>query len=710
MKRVPARDRAPASSAGIGSVPAGRHASVTVFLLALVIALAVAATHWPVLGATAISADDDTFVTNNRLVTNPGAASTARFFAEVLNPSTVPGYYLPVTMTSLMLDYAAGGRTERPRVFHISSLALHVAVALLVYLLLLRLLGAAVPAALAALAFGLHPLTVEPVAWISERKTLLASLFGLGSILAYLHAVRNRAPALRVASLVLFALALMSKPSATSLPLLLMALDFWPLRRLDRAALLEKWPYVALAALSTAISVISLTRTDVITRLPLTLIDWIVRIGYLIAFYLLKVVWPARLSVVYPPPEPFSLANPAVLGGLSLIAVVTVALLLLRRRAPAGLTAWLFVVVALAPTFGVLAWSRQVAWDRYFYFPAVGLTLVLAAGLAVLWARSGQLGRVAILACSTALLAAEVGATRAALRPWSDSVSLWRNAVAVAPLEPSAHNGLGMAYGRGGDYEAAAAEFRRALELEPDYPMSQRNLGKAFLALGRLEEAGQHLRRAELTSPPNAEVQYQLGFIALRQGQPDSAAVHLQRALALDPHLADAALQLGIMYGEQGRLADCLLWMRRATNLAPNHPGARLGLAMALMKSGGADIEAIDNLHAVLRLKPDWTAPLNSLAWLLATHPEERLRDANQALRLAERLVELTGGREARALDTRAAAQAAAGRFDAARADAERALELAVAAGDDSLAALIRQRVALYQRGLAYTEPVVARF
>ena len=701
-RRVATRATAPAA--------ATRGPVLHAWIAAILIAMAVATAHGPVLGTTAISADDDTFVTNNPLVTNPSPAAVARFFGEVLSPSTVPGYYLPVTMTSLMLDYAAGARTERPRVFHVTSLALHVAVVLLVYLLLLRAVGAVLPAALAALAFGLHPLTVEPVAWISERKTLLVSLFALGSVLAYVESARRRTPLLRVASLALFALALLSKPSATSLPLLLLALDGWPLRRLDRAAWLEKWPYAVLAAASAVISVVSLTRTDVIARLPLTPLDWVWRTGYLVGFYLGRAVWPVSLSVVYPPPAPFSPAHPAVLAGLAAVAVLTVSAFALRRRFPAGWTAWLFVILTLAPTFGVVAWSRQVAWDRYFYLSAVGLALAGAAGFASLWTRLGRTGRAAALAGVTALLVAEGVATRVALRAWTDSVSLWRNAVAVAPGEPSAHNGLGMALGRGGDFEAAAAEFRRALELERDYPMSQRNLGRALLSLGRLEEAGRELRRAAATSPPNADVQYDLGCVAHGLGQPDSAAAHFQRALALDPQRADAALQLGIVHGERGRIAECTAWMRRAVQLAPAHPGARLGLAMALLKSGGADREAIANLRATLALKPDWLGPLQTLAWLLATHPQAALRDPGEAVLLAERLVELTGGREGRAFDTRAAARAAAGRFAEAQADAERAIRLAEAAGDDSLASRVRERLTQYQRGVAHTEPVTAGF
>src|SRR5881628_2407955 len=152
--------------------------------LLLVLAL-VAAAHWPVLGAQAISLDDNDFIKNNPLVTHPGWASTSRFFSEVLHPSTVHGYYLPLSMTSLMVDYALGGRPNDLRVFHRTSLALHLFTTALLVILLYRLFGALIPAAIAGLLFGLHPLTVEPVAWVGERKTLLAACFALAALVAY---------------------------------------------------------------------------------------------------------------------------------------------------------------------------------------------------------------------------------------------------------------------------------------------------------------------------------------------------------------------------------------------------------------------------------------------------------------------------------------------------------------------------------------------
>jgi tetratricopeptide (TPR) repeat protein len=679
-------------------------------LAIVLIGLSVVATHAPVLRARAISADDDSFVTNNRLVTNPGWGSARRFFVEVLSPSTVAGYYLPVSMTSLMLDYAAGGRTDRPRVFHQTSLALHVVVTWLVFLLLFRLLGSAIPATLAALTFGLHPLTVEPLAWISERKTLLAALFGVASMLGYVEYVRRKSRAWMATSVALFTLGLMSKPSVTSLPFLLLLLDHWPLKRLRLAAIAEKWPFFLVAAASGVIALLSLTKTDVIVTAPLPAFGWGLRIGYLLMFYLGKALWPVHLSVIYPPPNPFSLSNPLVIAPFAAACAFTATLFAVRTRAPGAWLGWLFMTLALAPTFGILAWSRIIAWDRYFYFPALGLVLALGWGLTALWERPSRARRLVIAASGSLVLIAEARAARMAQRPWMDSVALWGNAVAIAPGEPMAHNGLGTAYGRQASYEEAAHAFRHALEVAPDFLQSRRNLGTALVSLGRLDEANPHLRRAEALAPADPEIAYELGWAAHEAGKLDSAAAHYQRALKLKPDHVASVIELGIVRAQQGRTVEGLELLRRAATLAPAHPGARLGLAMTLLQSRGHDAEAIAALRQAVRLKPDWPAPLNTLAWLLATHPDPRLRNGEDAVRFANRVVELMGEREPGALDTRGAAEAAAGHFDRARASAARALELAVAAGDDSLADGIRRRIALYERGMAYTEPVKANF
>ena len=405
-------------------VPASRSGFRRGFALAaaaLLVGALVCAIHWPVLHTRALSIDDAEFVTKNPLVRTPGWPSVGRFFGEVLNPSTVRGYYLPLSMTSLMLDYAMGGRPGDPRVFHRTSLALHALNTILILLILYRLFGALVPATLTALLFGLHPLTVEPTAWIGERKTLLATCFALASILGYLQHARGKGRGWIGASVGLFVLALLSKPTVTLLPVLLLMLDRWPLRRLGRAAVIEKWPFYLVSLASGVITLISHQRTAGLggadyAGLPL-------RAGYLLEFYLWKMVWPGDLSCVYPQPAPFAISNPAVLLGLAVTSLVALLLIWTAKRHPGPLTGWLFFVVAIAPTLGLVQYSWIIASDKYAYFPALGILMVIGYGLTAAWSSSRLSGlgsRALLLLALSLVLATEARGARTTLRNWTE--------------------------------------------------------------------------------------------------------------------------------------------------------------------------------------------------------------------------------------------------------------------------------------------------
>src|SRR5262245_12561196 len=222
-------------------------------IAALLVGAIVAVVHRPVLESQAQSLDDPMFVTNNPLVMNPGWTSVRHFFVEVLHPSSVAGYYLPLSMTSLMTDVALGGRPDDLTVFHRTNLALHVINTLLVLVILYRLFGALMPAAITALLFGIHPLTVEPVAWVGERKTLLATCFALASLWTWLLSLGPRRSGWRIASVGSYLLALLSKPTVLLLPLLMMIVMWWPLRRPARAMIAATWPYLVRSAAFAAI-------------------------------------------------------------------------------------------------------------------------------------------------------------------------------------------------------------------------------------------------------------------------------------------------------------------------------------------------------------------------------------------------------------------------------------------------------------------------
>lgn len=709
-----------------------RPRGVVVALACVLVGAVVLATHWPVLRAGALALDDDLYVTYNPLVSRPGWESAGRFFREVLEPSSVQGYYHPLAMTSLMLDHARGGRADDLRAFHRTSLALHVINSVLVFLILHGLFGGLLPAAAAALAFGLHPLTVEPVAWVAERKALLAGLFSFASVLLYVGYCRRSRPraapgseadadrgaaegiAARgwlAAAAGCYALALLSKPTATPLPALLLLLDAWPLCRLDRRALLEKWPFYLLAALAATVTLVSQQRVGGIAAAGHTdLARWPLQVGYVLSLYLRNLAWPAQLTVIYPRPEPLTLSNPAVLAGVLGVVALTVCVVALVRRTHAPLVAWLFLVVGLAPTLvlGLVKYSWVIAFDNYLYVPALGFFALLAAAIGHAWKRPGRLrfGPPALVVPAVlVVLALEAGATRATLRNWTDSLTLYRYMERIAPDSPVIHNRLGILLAAQSDHDAATRELEKALALEPAYGDAHYNLGIVLARQGRAAESIEHFQKAAEILPRSAEAAYNLGQALRLVNRPAEAERELRRALLLAPDYVDAMDQLGSMLAMQGRAEEAARQFRMALALAPEAPRLHYQLALTFMMMGGRTREAAQHLERAVRAVPDWAEALNALAWLRATSPDPAVRDTAEALRHARRAVELTGEARADILDTRAAAEAAAGRFDEAAATARRARDRALEAGADSLARSIDGRARLYQRRVAYIEP-----
>lgn len=673
----------------------------------ILVAALVAAVHWPVLKAQALSLDDDAFVSYNPLVGHPSWHSVWQFFREVLHPSTVKGYYLPLSMTSLMIDVALGGSSADLTAFHRTGLVLHALNSMLILLILYRLLGSLAPATIVALVFGLHPLTVEPVAWIGERKTLLAAFLAFASILMYLEQQRRTGRGWRYSSFALYALALLSKPTVVMLPLLLLALDAWTMRRLRWAAVLEKWPYFLLSAVSGVITLLSHARTATISSMSgVDYLHWPMHAGYLLTFYLSKILRPTGLTSIYPSPDPFTLANPAVAIGLVVAIVFTVALAVAARRRREPLVGWLWFVAALVPTLGLVQYSWVIASDKYVYFPALGLLMVVGAGLAAIWnghRLSRRASRIVLVAFATVLLTAEARQSRATLRPWSDSFGLFQHMETLAPDSPPIQNTLGILMMERSAPEEGIRHFRRAVELAPAFHEAHYNLGLALAARGNLDESIEHLRTAATLAPTNANAAYGLGVALRLAGRSDEASREFERALQIEPRAVSAHAQIGAMLMLRGQAEEGCAQFRQATALEPADADLRFKLGSALVLAGHPQ-DAVRELREALRLRPDWPVCLNALAWLLATTPEPSLRAPVEALPLAMKASRLKGDADPEILDTVAAAQAAAGRFDEAAQTARKAAALATAARANGLARAIEGRARLYDQRSPYLE------
>lgn len=560
-------------------------------LLFLAVVAVVAGVWRPVLASKAVYLDDPEYVARNDLIGAPSLRSAATLLREALAPSTVGGYYHPLAMISLMLDYAAGGRLDDLRAFHRTSLALHLLNTLLVMMLVRMLLGDALAAAVAGLLFGLHPQAVESVAWVASRKNLLATTFALGCLIAHVRYARGGGWFAYGAGLLALAAALLSKPSTVPLPVLLLVLDFWPLGRFGtwRAATLEKTPHFLLAAASAVVTYVSQSATA-FTTLPGSGSEShrVFTVLHNLAFYPLKYACPVALSAHYPEPATLGPAHPMVLAALIGGPVVAALLLVLARRgARAPLAAALFFLAGVLPTLGIVGFTNTIAADRFAYLPGVGLVLAAAALVAHVRRRCPNRTPLALAAC--ALLATGAGwQTRRGLDDWRDTPTLFERLLARAPraelLLLANYADVLTALGR---FDEALAVYRRALAADPAsapyYAAAARGHLAGHLAARGDEAEALALHREALRIGASPETLNNFAwFLAtardarLRDGV---EAVRLAELAARPPNDARPEFldTLAAAYAEAGRFPEAVRTARLA--LAHARAAARRALA-----------------------------------------------------------------------------------------------------------------------------------
>ena len=616
---------------------------VLLAVLTAVVCVAVTFAHWPALSAKALSFDDSQYLVDNPLVQTPSWSSAWRFIAEVLTPSTVGGYYQPLAMISLMLDFGMGGNTNNLEVFHRTSLVLHIANTALIIVLLYVLFRQVWPAVIVGLLFGVHPMTVEPIPWIGERKTLLATFFGLWSLILYARYAQANRRAAYGGAMVFYALALLSKPTSTPLPAMMLVMDFWPLRRLSWRAVWEKIPFFAVGALSALVTFISQAHTAGVRmpseagplRIPLS-------ICHNIVFYLYKIVHPVNLSSHYPQPSPFALSDPMLLAGLLGTIVLIPVLLISLRWTRAAFAGWVAFFLGLLPTMQIVGFTNVIASDKYAYLPAVGLLIALGGLVAWLWGRAGTpklttLRRAALMIVVVVLATSETMATRSYLTNWQTTEGLYHHMISLAPKAPSlvghlgnyllekgktdealalqiqavalspqsweAQNDMANALRAKGDYDEAIARYQEALRLKPDFATAHCNLGVLLVDLGRIPEATAELSEAVRLEPKLVTAHYNLGTILFAQGRPAEAKAQFLRAIAAKPNYPDAHNNLGIILASEGKPDEAISHFREAIRLSPEYLEAHSNLARAL-EDQGRIAEAVREYREVLRISP----------------------------------------------------------------------------------------------------------
>jgi tetratricopeptide (TPR) repeat protein len=661
------------------------------------------AVYAPVLKFDFIDFDDPPYVTENPQVLAGLTASGVRWAFTQGHSSN----WHPLTWLSHMLDVEifglhAGGH-------HATNILLHAANTLLLFGLLVRMTGRIGRSAMVAGLFALHPLHVESVAWIAERKDVLSTFFGLWTLWAYArYAERPRADRY-LATLGLFALGLMSKPMLVTWPFVLLLLDYWPLRRMGavawRTLLWEKIPFLALAVASCIVTFIVqreggavavLSRISPGMRLQTSLVAYVAYLG--------KLFWPVQLAVMYPYAR--SLPAGQAAGVVAALAVLSFAIWRGARRFPYLATGWLWYVGTLVPVIGLVQVGTQRMADRYTYIPYIGLFVLGVWGVAD-WAERRRIPRGLLAFAAGTTLCVLAALTARHLPVWRSSVALYEQALAAGESgalvhfnlgncmvkqdrmkdaaahylealrygsgEPDVYSNLGLALARLDRKEEAIAALRKAIQIQPDHPKAGTNLGDILDGEGRLEEAEAAYREARLRRPDDAGVRYKLAGLLVRLGRADDAVLMYRESFQFRPQPPDALCRWGVTQSMRGESA-----------------------------------QAIAHFLEALRVDPDHLAALNALAWIRATDPDPAIRKGAAAVAAAERACALAGSQpQAPLLDTLAAAYAEAGRFEEAVRTAGEAEQNARARGDEKGGAEIGARRALYLEGQPYRAPAV---
>ena len=602
--------------------------------LALGLALLVLVAYEGVRRCGFVAFDDDQFVYRNPYVRQGLTWAGARWAlgVDLLFHSPFADGWMPVTVLSRMADVEAYGLS--PAGHHLTNVLLHGLNVVLVFLMLDGFTGARYRSAFAAAMLAVHPLTVESVAWVTERKDVLSGLFWTLTVIAYGRYVKLRSAAAYAAAIALMAVGLMAKPSLMPLPFVLLALDSWPLGRLlpgssARAAgrlLAEKVPFILLAVGAGVVNVVAHHRRgDLASAEGLPLEPRIANAVWSLVVYLWKVIAPTGLAVFYP------FVARSLLGWRTLVALTTLGLVswvVVRdaARRPYLLTGWLWFLLSLAPVIGIAQVGAQARADRYMYFALVGVAILVAWGAADLAESNKTLRRLLPWVAAGTLLT-WTALTREQVGHWESTVSLFSHAVAVTEGNTLAHTNLARALAARGDAAGAERHYREAIRIRSRDPDARTGLGALLMQQGRALEALDQHEQARRLNPGSADAVFNLGAAEARLGRTAQAAAHYAEALGLNPQLAPAHYNWGNLLAAQGRWAEAESHFAEAARLRPE------------------DVDALNNLGLAIGLQGRWAQAARVLESAVALDPA----DARARVSLGRALRALGQTGEARA-------------------------------------------------------------
>jgi protein O-mannosyl-transferase len=552
------------------------------------------------------------------------------------------GHYQPLSWITLALDYIIWGTD--PFGFHLTNLILHSINALLFYFVAVRLLSlwnpalpapaVKIAAGFSALFFAIHPLRVESVAWASERRDVQSGLFFFLTLLCYLKAAaeekKNSSRWLGLA-LVAYSLSLLSKAVGMTLPVVLLLLDFYPLKRLSggpgswfgpesRRVWLEKIPFFILGVAAGAIALAAQRDFGALK----TFEQWsaasrVSQALFGLVFYLWKTLIPFKLSPLYPLPQDFNPWDSTVLLSAAIVVALSAALLAARDVWPAALASWIFYILLLAPVLGFAQSGAQFVADRYSYLACSGWA-VLAGAVLLRWRRAwtkATIERRLIIGTAAMILVVLAILTWKQTQVWHDSEKLWRHVLSVVPESELAHANLAAVLLERNEFEEALAHDREAVRLRPASADAHFNLGVVLAAIGSADEAMEHYREALRLNPRRAETHFNMAAVLFSAGKLDEAMAHYREALRINPDYVEAHYNLGGALLATGRIDEAIEHYRAALRIDPDFALAHNNLGSILLQRGRLD-DAIKHFQETLRINPGSVEAQHNLEVALA--------------------------------------------------------------------------------------------
>ena len=570
-------------------------------LICLVLTVVILAVYWQVTRNDFILYDDNVYITDNPHVQS---GFTGKNIGWALT-TTWSGNWHPLTWFSHMLDYQLFGLN--PRGHHLTNLFLHIANSILLFLTLRWASSATWPSALVAALFAIHPLHVESVAWVSERKDVLSTFFWLLTMLAYIRYAKRPKRTTYLLVVLLFALGLTAKPMLVTLPFVLLLLDYWPLSRFQlrgnygsvgdvRAEptpeklspirlIVEKLPLFMLSGIVSAVAFWAQAKAGAMSGLEVIPAKWRMA-NALVSYvtYIGKLFWPENLAVFYPHPQDNLPIWQVVSAGL-LLLILSIAIVRLAARYKYSIVGWLWYLGTLVPVIGLVQVGEQARADRYTYIPLIGLYLIIAWGLADLGKESRRL-RTLLTVSATSILMVLALCTWQQAKLWRNSIDLFEHALEVTTNNYVAHYTLGNALALKGNLAGAIYHYKEALHIKPNYAEVHNNLGNALAAQGNLAEAVEHYKKSLLIMPDQGNTHRNLGVALDRQGKHEEAIRHYKEALRINPQDSQSHNNIGVTLAEQGKLEEAVVQFSQAVRINPNFTEAQRNLENGLRLLG----------------------------------------------------------------------------------------------------------------------------